>query len=252
MDTKSSSYEKRARVDLLDLKDQTEGEAHIFFKSKIVRARMFYANPKPVKQLKINQFLKVEPPPDEYLTKLQKQLTSFQSILESGELSIEQTVESEEIDLIVNSLHTSEVTEPIERGVTALMAYHSHNEPESVEDLIEDVVEGALTIFSGLRLNEDAPPLLVADKETFSQPLLPINETRNQIMTIERHAGAKDKYAGIVANELIKDFQVATSYPPEDKEMSDMDDLVTTVRALSSKIVSERERAKSKAEEEFT
>ena len=37
--------EKRARIDLLDLKEQREGEAHIFFKSKIVRARMFYANP---------------------------------------------------------------------------------------------------------------------------------------------------------------------------------------------------------------
>ena len=29
MDTKSSSFEKRARVDLLDLKDQSEGEAHV-------------------------------------------------------------------------------------------------------------------------------------------------------------------------------------------------------------------------------
>lgn len=80
LDSKSSSFEKRARVDLLDLKEQTEGEAHIFFKSKIIRARMFYANPKPVKQLKINQFLKVEPPPDDYLMRLQKQLVSFISI----------------------------------------------------------------------------------------------------------------------------------------------------------------------------
>ncbi len=40
---------------------------------------MFYANPKPVKQLKLNQFLKVEPPPDEYLAKLQKQLIGFKA-----------------------------------------------------------------------------------------------------------------------------------------------------------------------------
>ena len=41
MDTRSASFEKRARIDLLDLKDQREGEAHIFFKSKIVRAGCF-------------------------------------------------------------------------------------------------------------------------------------------------------------------------------------------------------------------
>ena len=31
--------EKRARIDLLDLKEQGPGEAHFFFKSKIVRGR---------------------------------------------------------------------------------------------------------------------------------------------------------------------------------------------------------------------
>ncbi len=108
MDSKSSSFEKRARVDLLDLKEQTEGEAHIFFKSKIVRARMFYANPKPVKQLKINQFFKVEPPPDDYLMKLQKQLVSFQQILNSGDLSINKMVENEEITAITKALRESD------------------------------------------------------------------------------------------------------------------------------------------------
>lgn len=38
-DQRSASAEKRARIDLLDLKEQREGEAHIFFKSVIVRAR---------------------------------------------------------------------------------------------------------------------------------------------------------------------------------------------------------------------
>src|SRR3990167_7060590 len=38
MDSRSASSEKRARIDLQDLKEQREGEAHIFFKSKIVRA----------------------------------------------------------------------------------------------------------------------------------------------------------------------------------------------------------------------
>ncbi|RUR12248.1 TraM recognition domain-containing protein [Legionella sp. km772] len=248
MDTKSSSYEKRARVDLLDLKEQTEGEAHIFFKSKIVRARMFYANPKPVKQLKINQFLKVEPPPDDYLMKLQKQLTSFQEILSSGELSIDKHVETEEISIIAKALHDSTIEEPIERGVAALISFHGHNEPEPVEALIEEEVEGALTIFSNLRVNKNAPPILAVDKMMFAEPLLPINETRNQMMMIERLAGAKDKYAGTVANELIKDFQLSTSYPPEERDVIAPEDLTEVVTNLASKIAAEREKANQKTE----
>ncbi|HBS51572.1 MAG TPA: phosphoesterase, partial [Coxiellaceae bacterium] len=62
MDSRSTQMEKRSRIDLLDLKEQREGEAHVFFKSRIVRAKMFYANPKPVKELRLNQFIKVDVP----------------------------------------------------------------------------------------------------------------------------------------------------------------------------------------------
>jgi intracellular multiplication protein IcmO len=250
-DSKSSSFEKRARVDLLDLKEQTEGEAHIFFKSKIVRARMFYANPKPVKQLKINQFLKVEPPPDDYLVKLQKQLTSFQKILDSGDLSIDKPVENEEITLISSLLRESTIAEPIERGVSALIAFHGQNEPEPVEELIEEEVEGALTIFSPLKVKVGEPPILVSDKAAFSESLLPINETRNQMMNIERLAGAKDKYAGTVANELIKDFQLATSYPPEERDDIDPYSLTDIVKSLAERFATEREKANKKNEDEL-
>lgn len=250
MDTKSSSFEKRARIDLLDLKDQTEGEAHIFFKSKIVRAKMFYANPTPVKQLKLNQFLKVEPPPDDYLNKLQKQLISFQKILNTGDLSINKEVENEEITLITKALHDSKISEPIERGVAALLAYHGYNEPEPLEELVEEEEEGALTIFARLRHPKDGIPLLVKDIERFSQSLLGINETRDYLSTIERASGAKDKYAGTVANELIKDFQMATSYPPIERDMISSEDLATLAKELSEKIVTEREKANAKAKEE--
>lgn len=250
MDTKSSSFEKRARIDLLDLKDQTEGESHIFFKSKIVRARMFYANPKPVKRLKLNQFLKVEPPPDDYLMKLQKQLSGFQTILESGDLSINKEIENEEITLITKALRESQISEPIERGVAALLAFHGQNEPAPVEELIEEEEEGTLTIFRKLTQPANTVPLLVKEIEQFSQPLLAINETRNYLAVIERASGAKDKYAGTVANELIKDFQMATSYPPHERDIVSVEDLAEMVVALSDKIVGEREKAKAKAQED--
>lgn len=250
MDTKSSSFEKRARVDLLDLKEQDMGEAHIFFKSKIIRARMFYANPKPVKLLKINQFLKVEAPPDDYLAKLQKQVINFQSILDSGELSIETPpAENEEITLITTSLKNATGEESIERGVKALLAYHKHNEPEPVEEIIEEVEEGALTIFSGLRPLAGTV-ILARDKEAFSKPILAASDARVYIMTIERIAGAREKYAGSVASELIKDFQTATSYPPEDRDYISGEDLAEVVQSLCGKIVSARAKAAEKLTEE--
>ena len=248
MDTKSSSFERRARVDLLDLKEQTEGEAHIFFRSKIVRARMFYANPKPVKKLNLNQFLKVGSPPYDYLFKLQKQLIGFQQVLQSGDLSITKSVESEEITLITNALRESTIQEPIERGVAALLAFHHHNEPVAVEALVEEVAFGNLTIFTPLNYPSGAPSLLVTDVARFSEPLLPINETRNHMMTIGRLSGEKDKLAGSIANELIKDFQLATSYPPETRDHVSAEELTELVKTLSENISSERQKAKEKAE----
>jgi intracellular multiplication protein IcmO len=72
------------------------------------------------------------------------------------------------------------------------------------------------------------------------------------MMMIERLAGAKDKYAGTVANELIKDFQMATSYPPLERDAIDSQDLTEIVIGLSEKFVLERERANNKTEEELT
>lgn len=245
MDSKSSSFEKRSRIDLLDLKDQTEGEAHIFFKSKIVRARMFYANPTPVKQLKVNQFLKVEPPPDEYIIKLQKQLSNFQTVIDSGQLTIDKEVETEEITLITKNLREAKVIDPIERGVAALLAFHGHNEPEPIEEIIEPEEEGIVTIFSRLNQALLPVPVLAENAERFAEPLLNINQTRNSLSVIERASGTKDKYASTVANELIKDLQIATHYPPDEKDNIPVHDVTAMIKILCDKIVTERINAES-------
>lgn len=240
MDTKSSSFEKRARVDLLDLKDQTEGEAHVFFRSKIVRSNMFYANPKPVKKLKINQFLKVESPPDDYIQKLRKQLDSFQELLSAGDLTVSAQVEDEEITMISKLLHDSSVIEPIERAVTALIAFHSHNEPIPVEEFIQELEEGELNIFTPLSQPSDAPALLVSDKQAFSQALLPMAETRDLLTRIERVCGVNDKMSGTVANELIKDFQLETTYPPHERDQISHAELTEICSIICDNIVNLR------------
>ena len=249
-DSKSSSYEKRARVDLLDLKDQTEGEAHIFFRSKIVRARMFYANPTPVSRLKLNQFLKVEPPPDVYLAKLQKQLDTFQRVLATSDMEMTSSATSEEITLITTLLSKSSVVDPIERSVDALLGFYRHNQPEEVHELLEETVLGSLTIFSELHYPVGLPRLRARDVDRFSLPLLAINETRNDLMNIEQFSGEKEKLAGTIANEIIKDLQVSTAYPPDARELMDTALLIDSVRSLCAHISREREDVKQKSIEE--
>ena len=68
-------------------------------------------------------------------------------------------------------------------------------------------------------------------------------------MMIERLAGAKDRYSGTVANELIKDFQLATSYPPEERDIIDPNELTEVVRELSAKFIETRVKAMAKEDE---
>src|SRR3990167_6841446 len=81
MDTRNASVDRRQRIELLDLRDQREGQSHIFFKSTIIRAEMFYANPTPVKRMRISHFLKVGTPPDIELIDLDNRLKQFKKIL---------------------------------------------------------------------------------------------------------------------------------------------------------------------------
>ncbi len=87
-DSKNAQMEKRSRVDLLDLKEQREGESHIFFKSRIVRAKMFYSNPKPVKELRLNQFVKVDRPTDDLLKTFKNGILTMQRYAESANVLV--------------------------------------------------------------------------------------------------------------------------------------------------------------------
>lgn len=248
LDTKSSSFEKRARVDLLDLKDQGMGEAHIFFKSQIIRARMFYANPQPVKRLKLNQFLKVDTPPDDYLAALQRQMMKFREVLDSGDITIEHRVESEDISLIAATLTENEYLDPIERGVAALLAFHNRSQPEEIEEFLEEKPEDELNIFTQLRMGMITEPLLVSDVANFSQPLLPVNSTRSNLSIIEKISGKVDKHANNIAAEIIKDLQLATHYPPETVDQIAPADLAGIVNELIGIIQMAREKANALSE----
>lgn len=126
-DLQNANVEKRARGDLLDLKEQREGEAHIIFKSSVIRASMFYAAPKMPEKLTLNYFLRIEAPErtevlemDSGLDDLMRRLSQpvFMKDLEDSTDSVQ------DIELAAKVMSSHSALEPMERACAAVAAHH--------------------------------------------------------------------------------------------------------------------------------
>jgi intracellular multiplication protein IcmO len=215
MDSRSASSEKRQRVDLLDLKEQREGEAHIFFKSKIIRARMFYANPKPPIKMRLNQFLKVEPPLGRVLVDLEERLERFNEVMVEEVTFTMPTDEGEEIQIVSDSIASLPELDPIERALSSLMAFHNRHAAVEEVSLEEEEEEGQLTIFSKVSLDEAVKAMVGHERWShFSEPLVNKSLARDQIELLERLMGRSASQASLMTAEIMKDITMATTYPP--------------------------------------
>ena len=227
MDSRSASSEKRARIDLLDLKEQKEGEAHIFFKSKIVRARMFFANPPPVERMRMNHFLKVEKPITRNLIDHETRVERFLNLVATDQatMSGETTDDSDEIHIIARAMQDSATTNPIERGVNALLAYHNRNnladsemsvEAAAIEEIQEEFEPGRVNIFTRGTLDADTKLYVKPElQEAFVKALVSKSLVKDKVELIERLLGKSGSQASSVTQEIIKDMLMATDYPPE-------------------------------------
>jgi intracellular multiplication protein IcmO len=245
MDSKSAQVEKRARVDLLDLKEQREGEAHIFFKSKIVRAKMFFANPEPVRMMRLTQFVKVDAPSDVLVHKMQKGFKQFANIAKSGDIFVDIPVAQDDIEKVVNSLNENASLPPIERGVAALLAFHEQVEPAAPLEVLDDLAASELNIFTKLRV----PPylrdlILIKDTSEFGKPILEADNTREKIAHVERLLGKNDESSRNIAAEVAKDMQLATYYPPKVETRPTAEELSDLIHSLVDGItIKKRESA---------
>jgi intracellular multiplication protein IcmO len=233
-DSKSAGVEKRQRVDLLDLKEQTEGMMHVFFKSKIVRGTMFYADPKPVKEMRLNQFLKVGPPEDSDMAELSKVFQSFQRIGKGGNAFVDLPETEDDLEKVIEVFNREDkAISPIERGVTALLEFHSreiYQEPD--EEVVEEIPETDLNIFTPLRLTGEVKKYLLNQNDEFKQPFLDPSNTRKRMINAERSLGRSESQAISMGTELIKDMQQVSMYPPDIKEQPDPEVLATVVTNL--------------------
>jgi len=249
-DTKSSSAEKRSRIDLMDLKDQREGEGHIFHKSNIVRAKMFYANPEPVPYMRLNQFLKVEAPTEEILIDMERRREQFKNISQKQVFYTQgASGSSEAINQVAEDLAQSDTQDPIERGIFALLAHFNRSHTTRLPD-IENEADDDLTrlnIFTRLRVLEgDRNFILTSDFDQFSQALLNKKRAHEIVISLERAAGKIDKYCLNIADEIIKDMENATQYPPQIHDKVLPMQVVDWVDTLIQRIIEERQNTETK------
>ena len=228
LDTKSASAEKRGRIHLLDLKDQDVGEMHIFFKSEIVRARAFFANPTIADRMRLNHFLKVEKPNVKELVKQERQLIKFTQLLEKPVI-FDQTVEpAENIETVAKILASEKQKNGIDRSVAAFLACCEGLQPVSssesssgraatAEAQVEPVIEisDRLNAFVSVRVTDNVRPYFSGERyDQLCKPLLMKHQVREKIELIERLMGRKANQANNIALEMVRDIEVATDYPP--------------------------------------
>jgi intracellular multiplication protein IcmO len=250
LDTRSASTEKRARIDLLDLKEQRESEAHIFFKSKVIRARMFFANITPTKHMRLNHFLKVEKPATRLLKDLELRLERFQNAIESQQSVTSSLLDSsEDIQRITDIFKANAALEPMERGIKALLDLHQQKAEPVTEMEAEEMMETPeteLNIFTPLRVTDETRDFLMTDNlETFSQPLIEKAVIRSAVGNIERVSGRPEKHAMNIAAEIVNDMQTATFYPPTALVTPMISEITDTIDELIEKIKQGREEAEN-------
>ncbi len=243
-DNRSASAEKRARVDLLDLKEQKPGEAHIFFKSKIIRARMFYANPKTVERMRLNQFLKVEPPVGRMLLDLENRFGQFNALVEKGDFALgEVTDEAEDLQLIIKAMRENTETDLIDRGVSALLSFH--NRTNVSEETVEEVTTsepGRIHIFNKATVAPDIQTMMSSrELEQFMQPLLVKAGLKDQTELLERLLGRSSTQSNAMTEEVMKDMVFATDYPPDAEDVFlKMDDVVAIAKELAEYVATQK------------
>lgn len=209
MDSKSAKTEKRSRIDLLDLKDQGVGEAHFFFQSNIVRARFFYANPKPCKQMRLNQMIKVDLPKDQDLYKLVKGIEDFEVFARHPVLQIEAENDST-VEALLGAMGSVDVENPIEKITQVVKMLDAVSEQEEMEDSLDEI-DGVISIFSkGAASSSDVLELPEGSESV--EALLSRKNSSKNIIFMERLLGKDETTAEQEKEHLLMDMYLSTMY----------------------------------------
>ncbi len=213
-DARGARVDKRARIDLLDLKEQAPGEAHFLYKSKIVRGKFFYADPSPVHSMRLNHFLKVDAPSDAMI----KQLKASQHCLEQWKEKAAVMAATPLVGDYTSIERLQAVFEEhgdqlsyVDSAMMALDQFYEKSDTVA-EAVLEpfpeiDTVNDEISVFNQMPeaiLLKDR--LAVSDHQSLMKPLLDIQLCREQIEYIQRLSGSSVERARSITIEVINDL----------------------------------------------
>ena len=244
-DGKGARVEKRARIDLLDLKEQNPGEYHVFFRSKVVRGRFFFANPKPVPMMRLNHLLMVDPPDTTDIDRLMEGFNRFSELVEKGVELSDMGMFDEEYDEIKSIFRLNDQMTPIERSVSVLEHFKSKNDFPDFFDMLDEEDDDDedekeidhLNLFTPMRMTDELKGIIKSqDLHQFSQPIIDRAMARDQIEYIQRLCGKTGQQAMNVAIEMVSDLERSTQYPPAEKPPFSAEQLTSAIRTLKDEI----------------
>lgn len=260
LDNNNASIERRERGDLLDLKDQLEGEAHILFKSTLVRAVMFYADPPNAKNVKTNSFLRVEPPTMDEIGEYKSVIAEMGKRLTHPDMMEDQICETQTTSKLGAFLKVwrhleNEGASGATRGVAAVVAahrqayaaLHSFGEQQQEMDDDEDDYDG-LDIFTDPKhleddeddddsMDDDQDDTQSEDEEEEARGILLDRErTRTRMTDLEVAAGTPAASAQERARQITEDIEVLSSYPQHSPEATDPDTVINIIQELDEEL----------------
>ncbi len=251
--------ETRKRINILDLKDQKEGEAHIIFKSALVRAKMFYAAaPKPP-YIRMNYFVRVEPPDIEIINQIDNGLKSLIKNI-SNENKIKELEDNLEVDSpniakmreLLDKHSGLKISEAAFATIASLGSEIFDNYDEKI-NLLKDEIEGNLpseeddeeeiTVFSSKKEtetfmknhygdidssdekkknddSEDEDDDYDIDEDEDINVFIEEDETKKVFADIEKMVGSSDEEAKDAAARSVEDMKKVSRYPNDIKPES--------------------------------
>lgn len=149
-DNGSINNTTKQRIDVRDLKDQGAGEAHILFGDTFVRAKMFFANPTQVENIRLNKFLKVPMPEYHKIRRLtlgyNKIIRAYKSFISSESADRRESVKSfidenngSDLKLVLDTFKKSENTGDLQSRALLSLYTHIKRQKQTDYQLEEDV-----------------------------------------------------------------------------------------------------------------
>jgi intracellular multiplication protein IcmO len=242
------SVQMQKRGNLLDLKDQTEGQAHIIFKSAVIRANMFYASaPKPP-HIRMNYFVRVEPPDisvinqlDNGLKSLLKNLTNVNKIKELEDNLELDNPHVDKLRVLLNSHSALTYNEASFASIAALGSevFEAYDEKigefkKHVENELDDEFDDEeINVFSSGKEKDKDRFRVVDEANNFKNNskndddddfmdddddinvFIDEDETKSELEKLEKLGGATDEDAKDAASRAVEDMKKLSKYPSE-------------------------------------